>query len=779
MQIVGLISGGKDSIFNLLCCKRLGFKVSLLVNLTPGSELEIDSFMYQSVGKELVPLISECLEIPLIQKEISGKALNQEIGYSPTVGDEVEDLFELLKTAIESYPNIQGVSCGAVMSNYQRHRLEEVCHRLKLQSFCFMWMLPEHPLLESIIASGLRSTIVKVASFGLDSSYLGKFVSDCFNSFSVIQKNVCSDFHTCGEGGEYETSTLDGPPDLFKGKFISIEDSEDICLDSNPFAPVYVLRPTKFQIKEKEEVRDKRLDSNFEDERFLLPFFDPEYSLYYYICDTGRYSLGEFFSNEISSVYIGDFPRTKDGDTSSLGIKVQATEGEKTFIILAKGNSEFLEEYFKEISKVISERGRPKDWFFSSKAISLDVTASVQKIREYEDRNLDESLISNLWDNYIQENIEVEWRPTINISFLADKSQKKIRLQILIAKYARAEGQDLIREACSSSISSYGTSIPRSFSNSSVISSGESLSLLGEFLYRSGEIKRVPIVVSSGIYGIVPHLKLPPSQSQISGFLGMIKESTRYDESEIRLSIELSLALRSFRCNFSSCVYSSHALSSNRRVDFRFDVFNTTHIWVIEIADERASLEKLDCFFRSLINKYNYCKDLPYKKWSSIHKFIESPKHPSIYPMIISVLVGQLSNGSVCKINPISFLLDDYTSFTVNPGTSVSKSWSFELRTFSDGEAVALLFNLEQKLKPSRHSLENLVAELNSTVDSVLESQGLSLENQVIYSKFFILEEFYHLFNELENLIVQISAVIGVKKLSNFYSIQYLLVIQK
>ena len=33
-------------------------------------------------------------------------------------GDEVEDLYELLKEVVSQHPNVKGVSCGAIFSHY-------------------------------------------------------------------------------------------------------------------------------------------------------------------------------------------------------------------------------------------------------------------------------------------------------------------------------------------------------------------------------------------------------------------------------------------------------------------------------------------------------------------------------------------------------------------------------------------------------------------------------------------------------------------------------------
>lgn len=62
MKVAALLSGGKDSCYNMLECVRHGHEITCLVNLLPGliyllillladeSINELDSFMYQTVG---------------------------------------------------------------------------------------------------------------------------------------------------------------------------------------------------------------------------------------------------------------------------------------------------------------------------------------------------------------------------------------------------------------------------------------------------------------------------------------------------------------------------------------------------------------------------------------------------------------------------------------------------------------------------------------------------------------------------------------------------------
>uniref|UniRef100_A0A8C2FEF2 Uncharacterized protein n=1 Tax=Cyprinus carpio TaxID=7962 RepID=A0A8C2FEF2_CYPCA len=58
---------------------------------------ELDSYMYQTVGHQAVDLYAEAMDLPLYRRTIEGSSLHTGREYSQTAGDEVEDLYQLLK----------------------------------------------------------------------------------------------------------------------------------------------------------------------------------------------------------------------------------------------------------------------------------------------------------------------------------------------------------------------------------------------------------------------------------------------------------------------------------------------------------------------------------------------------------------------------------------------------------------------------------------------------------------------------------------------------------
>lgn len=72
MKILGLISGGKDSIFNLLECVKRGHEIVCLGHLKrPEDRGEMDSYMYQTVGSEMAEAIAQAMELPLLLEYFS------------------------------------------------------------------------------------------------------------------------------------------------------------------------------------------------------------------------------------------------------------------------------------------------------------------------------------------------------------------------------------------------------------------------------------------------------------------------------------------------------------------------------------------------------------------------------------------------------------------------------------------------------------------------------------------------------------------------------------
>ena len=166
MRVVALVSGGKDSCYSMMKCVEHGHTIVALANLHPPTQDvdEMDSFMYQTVGHQHVNAIAQSMELPLFRQEIGGSAVLQGMRYERTEGDEVEDLLTLLATVQREMPSVEAVCSGAILSNYQRYRVEDVCARLGLASLSYLWQREQDELLQEMAAAGVHAVLVKVCS---------------------------------------------------------------------------------------------------------------------------------------------------------------------------------------------------------------------------------------------------------------------------------------------------------------------------------------------------------------------------------------------------------------------------------------------------------------------------------------------------------------------------------------------------------------------------------------------------------------------------------------
>ncbi|THC98104.1 hypothetical protein EYZ11_002392 [Aspergillus tanneri] len=275
LNVIALISGGKDSLYSILHCIRNGHKVIALANLHPAprnnvtatssldenEEDDIDSFMYQTIGHSVIPLYESALGIPLYRAPITGGVVDTSRIYRSEATDqmaenetrdETESLIPLLRRIKHAHPEANAVSAGAILSTYQRTRIENVAARLGLVPLAWLWMYPSLPppveraeasavssdvadagLLEDMAAVGCEARIIKVASGGLDEGFLWGDVSSTDGAprrriaRGMKRFAAAEDLRGAilGEGGEYESLALDGPAFLWKRR-IEIEEKE-------------------------------------------------------------------------------------------------------------------------------------------------------------------------------------------------------------------------------------------------------------------------------------------------------------------------------------------------------------------------------------------------------------------------------------------------------------------------------------------------------------------------------------------------------------------------
>ncbi|MCJ1350483.1 MAG: hypothetical protein MMC33_000464 [Icmadophila ericetorum] len=349
LNIVALISGGKDSIYSLLHCLANGHNVVALGNLhppitpsfsplapsdvlpppdpttatthagtnipvtayagteqsstavsndlpaasssfsspspsvieasqaPPEEEEDLNSYMYQTAGHTLLPLYSRAIpSIPLYRAPIVGQAINIDKSYSPTPTsllaehDETESLIPLLRVILDKHPEANAISTGAILSTYQRTRIESVALRLGLIPLAWLWQYPILPspyslkdrpagLLRDMGHVGLEARIIKVASGGLDERLLWENLGEeaVRRRIERAVQRFGGEGSVLGEGGEYESLVVDGPVPLWEGRIVVKEEERRFVRSGGGEAMISFMGASVVRKHDMEEGKEK------------------------------------------------------------------------------------------------------------------------------------------------------------------------------------------------------------------------------------------------------------------------------------------------------------------------------------------------------------------------------------------------------------------------------------------------------------------------------------------------------------------------------------------
>jgi ABC transporter with metal-binding/Fe-S-binding domain ATP-binding protein len=203
MRVSALFSGGKDSTYALYLLQQQGWEITSLLTVVPKAS---DSYMFHYPNVKWTKLQAEAMGIPIKYRESPG--LKEK---------ELEDAEELMRAE-----DTDGFVCGAIASDYQWSRFNEICSRLGKPLHAPLWRKDQVTLLEDMVHAGFRFMIAGVYAEGFDESWLGKIITER----SIKELERLRDRYRIspsGEGGEIETFVLDGPN---FSKCICIEEAE-------------------------------------------------------------------------------------------------------------------------------------------------------------------------------------------------------------------------------------------------------------------------------------------------------------------------------------------------------------------------------------------------------------------------------------------------------------------------------------------------------------------------------------------------------------------------
>jgi len=186
MHVAVLFSGGKDSVFATFWAMQQGFDVTLVT-----VEPEEYSMMFHHPNIKATKLQAEALGL----KQTFVKASDK-------------DWHSKLKAALTKL-KVKGIVTGAIASEYQRRRIENIGEELGIPTYCPLWHKEEALLSEML--DNMEIFVIAVSADGLGPELLGRPLKE------LVEKKVPG-IHPMLEGGEGETFVTDAP--FFKKRIV-------------------------------------------------------------------------------------------------------------------------------------------------------------------------------------------------------------------------------------------------------------------------------------------------------------------------------------------------------------------------------------------------------------------------------------------------------------------------------------------------------------------------------------------------------------------------------
>ena len=194
MRIGALFTGGKDSTYSAF----LASKDSQLVCLMNAESRNPDSYMFHTVGAVLLGKQAEAMGLPLERFFTEGEK-----------EEELNDLRKFLSEMKEKY-DLEGVVSGALASEYQFNRIGSILDELGMKSITPLWKTDVEKYLRDLVSDGFKAVIISVSAEGLGEEWLGREINE-ENLPKLAELSRKYRFHLGFEGGEGETTVLDGP----------------------------------------------------------------------------------------------------------------------------------------------------------------------------------------------------------------------------------------------------------------------------------------------------------------------------------------------------------------------------------------------------------------------------------------------------------------------------------------------------------------------------------------------------------------------------------------
>jgi diphthine-ammonia ligase len=207
LKVAVLYSGGKDSTLATLRALKAGHEIVALISVAVNGQ---ESWMFHLPNVELTSVQADCMGLPWIRIEVSGRK-----------EAEVEEMQAALQP-IKERLNVDALCSGAIASNYQKVRVRRVCDSLGCQELSPLWGISEESLLNELLSLRFEIYFTSVSAEGLGRDWLGIRLDEA-RVRTLLKMKERYRINASGEGGEYETFVCDCP--IFRKKIV-ITDGE-------------------------------------------------------------------------------------------------------------------------------------------------------------------------------------------------------------------------------------------------------------------------------------------------------------------------------------------------------------------------------------------------------------------------------------------------------------------------------------------------------------------------------------------------------------------------
>ncbi|MFP4119014.1 MAG: diphthine--ammonia ligase [Candidatus Woesearchaeota archaeon] len=232
MKLGILLSGGKDSVYAAYLAAQ---EHEIACAITIESENK-ESYMFHTPNINVTALQAEAMGVPHVVVTTKGEKEK-----------ELEELDEAIAEAKEKH-GIEGVVTGAVASQYQGSRVQQLCDNHDLWCFNPLWQINQMQLLRELQEHQFEVVIAGVFAYPFRREMLGKVIDEnIMTQLKEYEKEY--KINPAGEGGEIETFVTDCP--LFRKRITIAKTS----LEYDNYAGTYTIIDAKLEGKDEQEIK--------------------------------------------------------------------------------------------------------------------------------------------------------------------------------------------------------------------------------------------------------------------------------------------------------------------------------------------------------------------------------------------------------------------------------------------------------------------------------------------------------------------------------------------